>query len=94
MIRLDVFLKSVGLFRQRTEARRACDEGRVLVDGRPAKAAHPVKVGEVIRLEDGSRCLEAEVLGLPERAPSRSERERYCRVLSQQRRQPDDELTF
>jgi ribosomal 50S subunit-recycling heat shock protein len=94
MIRLDVFLKSVGLFRQRREARRACDEGRILVDGRLAKAARPVKVGEVIRIEESHRWLEAEVLDLPERPPSRAERERYCRVLGLQQRQDDGDLAF
>jgi ribosomal 50S subunit-recycling heat shock protein len=94
-MRLDVFLKSVGLFRQRSEARSACAEGRVVVGERPAKAAHPVRVGDRICVTDRDCRVEAEVIEIPARPPSRAERGRYCRVLSQeQARQSDADLSF
>lgn len=94
-MRLDLFLKSVGLFRQRSEARSACAEGRVAVDERPAKAAHAVRAGDRIVVTDGDRRVEAEVVEIPVRPPSRAERGRYCRVLSQaQSRQSDPDLSF
>lgn len=94
MARLDLFLKHTGLVKQRGEAKRACDEGRVWVNGQPAKASHSVKVGEVISLEMADRYLEAEILAIPERPPARRERDQYCRLLRQERRDPHLDLRF
>ena len=88
MARLDLFLKYVGLFRQRSQAKRACDEGRVRVDGETAKPRREVRAGEVIAVDGGGRYVEAEVLEVPVRPPSRQERERYCRVRRREHRGP------
>ena len=37
MARLDLFLRNTGLIKQRSQAKRACDDDRVRVDGKPAK---------------------------------------------------------
>ena len=61
-MRLDKYLKVSRLIKRRTVANEACDNERVSVNGRPAKASYDVKVGDVIELRFGSRTVRVEVL--------------------------------
>lgn len=65
-MRLDKFLKVSRLIKRRTVANEACDNARVTVNGRPAKASYDVKVGDIIRITFGSRELAVEVLAVAE----------------------------
>ncbi len=47
-MRLDVFLKRVGLVKQRTQAKEICDRGRVKVDGGTAKAGKEIDIGRTL----------------------------------------------
>lgn len=81
VVRLDAFLKNAGLFKARSQARRACDEGRVRIGGNPARGSRAVRAGEVLEVEAGGHRLRVEVLDLPQRPVARSERGRYVREL-------------
>ena len=61
-MRLDKYLKVSRLIKRRTVANDACDNERVSVNGRPAKASYDVKVGDVIELRFGARTVRVEVL--------------------------------
>ena len=61
-MRLDKFLKVSRLIKRRTVANEACDAGRVLVNGKSAKASLNVKEGDVIEIEFGTRTVKVEVL--------------------------------
>ena len=50
-MRLDKFLKVSRLIKRRTVANEACDAGRVLVNGKTAKASVKVKPGDVIEIQ-------------------------------------------
>jgi len=63
-MRLDKYLKVSRLIKRRTVANEACDNARVTVNGRPAKASYDVTVGDVIRIAFGSRTLAVEVLAV------------------------------
>jgi len=65
-MRLDKFLKVSRLIKRRTVANEACGAERVTVNGKEAKPAHPVQVGDVIGLTLGSRTVRVEVLAVPE----------------------------
>ena len=65
-MRLDKFLKVSRLIKRRTVANEACDAGRVLVNGKPARASYDVKVGDVLELQLGSRPIRAKVLTVAE----------------------------
>ena len=56
-MRLDKFLKVSRLIKRRTVANEACDNARVTVNGRPAKASCDVKPGDVLRIAFGQRKL-------------------------------------
>ena len=65
-MRLDKFLKVSRLIKRRTVASEACDAGRVLVNGKTAKASVKVKPGDVIEIQFGTRTVKVEVLDLQE----------------------------
>ena len=65
-MRLDKFLKVSRLIKRRTVANEACDAGRVLVNGRPAKASLNVKAGDVIEIQFGAKAAKVEVLSVQE----------------------------
>ncbi len=65
-MRLDKYLKVSRLIKRRTVANEACDAGRVLANGKPARASYDVKVGDVLEIALGERVLKAEVLSVAE----------------------------
>lgn len=65
-MRLDKFLKVSRLIKRRTVANEACDAGRVLVNGKVAKASVKVKTGDIIEIQFGTRTVKVEVLDIQE----------------------------
>ena len=65
-MRLDKYLKVSRLIKRRTVANEACDNTRVSVNGRPAKASYDVKVGDRIEIQLGARTVAVEVLQVAE----------------------------
>ncbi len=65
-MRLDKFLKVSRIIKRRTIANEACDQGRVTVNGKPAKASYDVKVGDVLELRFGEKTMRAEVARISE----------------------------
>ena len=63
-MRLDKFLKVSRLIKRRTVANEACDNARVTVNGRPAKASYDVKVGDKLSVQFGTRTVTVEVLNV------------------------------
>ena len=67
-MRLDKYLKMSRLIKRRSVANEACDNARVTVNGRGAKASYQVKPGDVIEIAFGSRHLRVEVTAVTENA--------------------------
>ena len=65
-MRLDKFLKVSRLIKRRTVANEACDAGRVMVNGKPAKASVNVKVGDEIEILFGQKAVKVRVLDIQE----------------------------
>ena len=63
-MRLDKYLKVSRLIKRRTAANEACDNERVTVNGRVARASYDVKVGDVITIRFGQKALSVEVLSV------------------------------
>ena len=61
-MRLDKWLKVSRLIKRRTVANEACDNARVMANGRPVKASYDVKAGDILELKFGERTLRVEVL--------------------------------
>lgn len=65
-MRLDKYLKVSRLIKRRTVANEACDNERVTVNGKVARASYDVKVGDVIAIAFGTRTLTVEVVSVAE----------------------------
>ena len=61
-MRLDKYLKVSRVIKRRTLANEVADAGRVLVNGKPAKASYAVKVGDIIEVTFGNRPVKIRVL--------------------------------
>ncbi|WP_395150708.1 RNA-binding S4 domain-containing protein [uncultured Allofournierella sp.] len=61
-MRIDKYLKVSRLIKRRTVANEVADAGRILVNGRLAKASYAVKVGDVIEITFGNRPVKVKVL--------------------------------
>ncbi|HHZ00868.1 MAG TPA: RNA-binding S4 domain-containing protein [Sedimentibacter sp.] len=56
-MRIDKFLKTARIIKRRTLAKEACDGGRVLINGKTAKAGTEVQVGDVIEIIFGEKPM-------------------------------------
>lgn len=65
-MRLDKYLKVSRLIKRRTVANDACDGARVTVNGKVAKASYDVKIGDIIQITFGTKCVNVKVLDVRE----------------------------
>lgn len=70
-------MKVSRLIKRRTVANEACDAGRVLVNGKAAKASLSVKAGDVIEIQFGTRAVKVEVLDVQETVRKEEAKELY-----------------
>ena len=54
------------LIKRRTVASESCDKGRIFVNGREAKPATAVKIGDVIKITFGTKTVAVRVKATPE----------------------------
>lgn len=84
MVRLDLFLKITRLSPRRTLAQQLCGAGFVLLNGRPAKPAHLVKIGDEISIRRRDHEIGVRVLEVPGTCNlSRPDSSRLVEVVSQ-----------
>ena len=76
-MRLDKYIKITRLIKRRTVANEACDGGRILVNGKVARASYAVKEGDTIEIQMGNRPLKVQVLSVSEYATKESAPEMY-----------------
>ncbi len=76
-MRLDKFLKVSRLIKRRTVANEACDAGRVLVNGKVAKAFLAVNAGDIIEIAFGNNTVKVEVLDVVETTKKEAAKELY-----------------
>jgi len=65
-MRLDKYLEISRIIKRRTIANEACDAGRVMVNGKAARASYDVKVGDVLEIEFGTRVVKVQVTQITE----------------------------
>ncbi len=87
-MRLDKYLRNVGIVKRRTLAKRLSDEGNVQVDGKTAKPSTDVSPGDRIRVQIGMQIAEYEVLDVAERPVPKKERDEYRRLIDSERVEP------
>ncbi|ATO49484.1 MULTISPECIES: RNA-binding S4 domain-containing protein [Brevibacillus] len=67
-MRLDKFLKVSRLIKRRTLAKDVCDQGRVEINERTAKASSNIKVGDSISIRFGQKIVTVKVEEIKENA--------------------------
>lgn len=76
-MRIDKYLKIARIIKRRAIAKDACDQGKVSVNGKSVKAGYEVKIGDLIRIDFGTRSFEGEVLEIKEHVTKESARDMY-----------------
>ena len=89
-MRLDKYLKVSRLIKRRTVAKEVCDAGRVMLNGRPAKAGSDIAPGDVLQISFGNKSLEAEVVAVAE-AIKASESSTMYRIIKEVKMNPEGE---
>ncbi|WP_096186157.1 RNA-binding S4 domain-containing protein [Evansella halocellulosilytica] len=65
-MRLDKFLKVSRLIKRRTMAKEVAEQGRVSINGQPAKAGANVKIGDELAIQFGQKKVVVKVERLEE----------------------------
>ncbi|WP_019123154.1 RNA-binding S4 domain-containing protein [Brevibacillus massiliensis] len=81
-MRLDKFLKVSRLIKRRTLAKDVCDQGRIEINDRPAKASSNVKIGDKLAIRFGQKVVHVQVEDLKEN-PRKEEAASLYRVLGE-----------
>lgn len=76
-MRLDKYLKVSRIIKRRTVANDACDAGRVMINGKTAKASTDVKVGDRIDIEFGNKNVSVEVTQIVESTKKEDAKEMF-----------------
>jgi ribosomal 50S subunit-recycling heat shock protein len=85
-MRLDSFLSDIRLIKRRTQAKRACEAGLVLLDGNAAKPGKEVKPGQIITINFAHRVLEVEVVDIPLRNVRKEEAKNFYKIIKEERK--------
>ncbi|MCL2014531.1 MAG: RNA-binding S4 domain-containing protein [Oscillospiraceae bacterium] len=65
-MRIDKYLKVSRIIKRRSLANEACSAGKVIINGKTAKASSEVKTGDILEIKMGQKELKAEILKLAE----------------------------
>ncbi|MCH4890692.1 RNA-binding S4 domain-containing protein [Acidaminobacter sp. JC074] len=76
-MRIDKYLKNSRLIKRRTIAKEACDQGRILINDKPAKPGSIVSVNDIISMDFSSRIIKVKVLDLKEHVTKDDAKDMY-----------------
>ena len=83
-MRLDIFLKNIHIAKRRNEAKRETRAGDVLLNGRAAKPAAKVKIGDELVVMFDTAKVTFKVLAVPERPIKRGTQGEYIELLGKE----------
>jgi ribosome-associated heat shock protein Hsp15 len=86
-LRLDLFLRTSRLVKQRALAKKVCDAGLVEVDGQKAKPGKMVKEGQSICIYSPTRLLEVRIVKIPKGNVSKANASTLYEVVRTETRQ-------
>ncbi|RNB82760.1 RNA-binding S4 domain-containing protein [Brevibacillus fluminis] len=79
-MRLDKFLKVSRLIKRRTLAKDVCDQSRVEINDRPAKASSNVKIGDTLSIRFGQKRVIVKIEDIKENPRKEEAASLYCLV--------------
>ena len=78
-MRIDKYLKNARIIKRRTIAKEACEQGRVLINGKTAKPGDNVKVQDIIEI-NFSNPIKIQVLELVDNPKKDDSKELYKNI--------------
>ena len=82
-LRVDLFLKLMGITKTRMAAKRLCDKGMVQSSGRTLKPSHEVAAGETLELKNPFQEMNLKVLEIPSgKSVAKTDRARFFQIES------------
>jgi ribosomal 50S subunit-recycling heat shock protein len=84
LMRLDSYLSDTRLIKRRTQAKKACENKIVLVDGTVAKPGKEVRVGQKITVNFTNRTVEVEVLEVPSKSVKKEDAKNFYRTIREE----------
>jgi ribosomal 50S subunit-recycling heat shock protein len=83
-MRLDSYLSDTRLIKRRSQAKKACEGGLVLLDGREAKPGKEIKEGQIITIDFARRILEVQIVEIPSRSVRKEQAKDFYRVVREE----------
>ncbi|SFB31774.1 Ribosomal 50S subunit-recycling heat shock protein, contains S4 domain [Lentibacillus halodurans] len=83
-LRLDKFLKNSRLIKRRTLAKEVAGQGRITINGNPAKASTVLSIGDELVIRFGQKIVTIEVIALKE-AVKKDEAQNLYKVISEEK---------
>ncbi|MBN2030852.1 RNA-binding S4 domain-containing protein [bacterium] len=92
-VRIDRWLSAARFYKTRTQAAKACEGGKIKVNGEKAKSHKLLHIGDRLTLHHRGRYRDIEVLGLAERGlPPKEARALYQEETKQMLSDEEEEL--
>lgn len=92
-LRTDKYLWAIRVFKTRSQAALACDQGKVKTGGISVKASRPVAVGETFDIKTPARRWIIEVTGLVSQRVQFSEAVRFYQDLTPEDKKEDGRVS-
>jgi ribosomal 50S subunit-recycling heat shock protein len=83
-MRLDSYLSDTRLIKRRSQAKKACEGGLVMFDGREAKPGKEIKEGQIITIDFARRILEVQIVEIPSRSVRKEQAKDFYRVVREE----------
>ena len=81
-MRLDKFLKISRIIKRRSIAKEIADQGRILINGQPAKSSSRVSVGDTLTIKFGNKTETVKVNQIVE-TTKKSEAENMYKIIDE-----------
>ncbi len=85
-MRIDQWLSKVCLLRSRSQAKKGCQSGQILLDGERVKESHELRPGQEITLTLPSKELRLRVLEIPGGNVAKRDADLYYELISEEPR--------
>jgi len=87
-LRIDLFLKTVGLAKTRMAAKRLCENQSILLGGLPVKPSREILAGETLEIQLPLKKVRAEILGVPStNSVAKRDRSKFVSVRTEENRE-------
>jgi ribosomal 50S subunit-recycling heat shock protein len=85
-MRLDIFIANTRILKSRSLVKDAMDAGMVYVDGRNAKPAHDIKMGDIIEIDTLRFYIKIKALAYPSKNMKKSDAATLYEVLEHRKK--------